>query len=140
MSDKIKHIGTIKSIEGNHIQVEIIQTSACSSCTVARHCNAAESKDKMIDVYDADAGSVYHIGETVNVYTFDHDGLNAVWIAFGIPFVVLLLSVFISYRIFSGNELVSAVVGLISLVICYVVLYLFRGKLNDTFAFFIEHI
>lgn len=140
MNDKIKHIGTIKSIDGNHIQVEIIQKSACSSCSVAQHCNAAESKEKIIDVYQLGHSIDYQIGETVNVYVSERMGKNAVMLAFVFPFVVMLLFMYLAYRMVSGNELVAAGVGLASLIVYYIVLYLFRKKLNDTFTFFIEPI
>lgn len=50
MTDIIKHRGIVENIEGSHVRVRIVQTSACSACSVKEHCNASESKEKLIDV------------------------------------------------------------------------------------------
>ena len=52
MTDIIKHRGIVENIEGSHVRVRIVQTSACSACSVKGHCNASESKEKLIDVFD----------------------------------------------------------------------------------------
>ena len=51
MNNKISHSGIIKSITDGCIKVQIVQTSACAACKVSAHCNAAESKIKIVDVY-----------------------------------------------------------------------------------------
>ena len=51
MTDIIKHRGIVENIEGSHVRVRIVQTSACSACSVKGHCNASESKEKLIDVF-----------------------------------------------------------------------------------------
>ena len=57
MTDIIKHRGIVENIEGSHVRVRIVQTSACSACSVKGHCNASESKEKLIDVFDMKASS-----------------------------------------------------------------------------------
>ena len=52
MSDTIKHLGIVENINGPYVQVRILQTSACASCSVKGHCNASETKEKLIDVYN----------------------------------------------------------------------------------------
>ena len=49
MTNIIKHQGTVEHIEGTHVQVRIIQTSACSSCSAKSLCHSSESKEKLID-------------------------------------------------------------------------------------------
>jgi sigma-E factor negative regulatory protein RseC len=137
MNDKIKHTGTIKSIEGNHIQVMIVQTSAFSTCAVATYCNAAESKEKIIDVYDVKAPADYQVGQEVTVWTFEKVGMNAVWMAFGIPFVVLVVFLFAAYRLWH-DDLIAASVGIGALMVYYLILYFLRQQLGSKFAFHIE--
>jgi sigma-E factor negative regulatory protein RseC len=137
MNDKIKHIGTIKSIEGNHIQVKIVQISACSTCAVVSHCNAAESKEKIIDVYNVETPSVYKIGQEVTVWAVGQVGMNAVWVAFGIPLGILVIFLYVAYRIWN-NEIISASIGIGAIFIYYVLLYFMRGQLRHKFAFYIE--
>ena len=67
MTDIIKHRGIVENIEGSHVRVRIVQTSACSACSVKGHCNASESKEKLIDVFDMKASS-YRTGEEVMLY------------------------------------------------------------------------
>jgi len=64
MNNKIRHSGIIDSIENSTVRVRILQTSACAACKVAAHCNASESKEKLVDVAVAD-GSVRRVGDTV---------------------------------------------------------------------------
>ena len=105
----------MENIEGSHVRVRIVQTSACSACSVKGHCNASESKEKLIDVFDMKASS-YRIGEEVMIYgtTSMHQGCKAILLAFGIPFLVLLITLFISMRL-TGDELRSALVVFVSL-------------------------
>ena len=98
MTDIIKHRGIVENIEGSHVRVRIVQTSACSACSVKGHCNASESKEKLIDVFDMKASS-YRIGEEVMIYGTTSMGMQAVLLAFGIPFLVLLITLFISMRL-----------------------------------------
>ena len=91
MTDIIKHRGIVENIEGSHVRVRIVQTSACSACSVKGHCNASESKEKLIDVFDMKASS-YRIGEEVMIYGTTSMGMQAVLLAFGIPFLVLLIT------------------------------------------------
>ncbi len=101
MTDIIKHRGIVENIEGSHVRVRIVQTSACSACSVKGHCNASESKEKLIDVFDMKASS-YRIGEEVMIYGTTSMGMQAVLLAFGIPFLVLLITLFISMRLTGG--------------------------------------
>ena len=50
MAQTITHRGTVKSVDGKHISVEIAQASACSACVAKKLCNSSESKDKLVDV------------------------------------------------------------------------------------------
>ena len=50
MSQKICHSGIVERIDDGCVHVRIVQTSACAACKVAGYCNAAESKEKIIDV------------------------------------------------------------------------------------------
>ncbi len=91
MTDIIKNRGIVENIKGSHVQVRIIQTSACSACSVKGHCNASESKEKLIDVFDMKASS-YRVGEEVMLYGTTSMGMQAVLLAFGVPFLVLLIT------------------------------------------------
>ena len=131
MTDIIKHRGIVENIEGSHVRVRIVQTSACSACSVKGHCNASESKEKLIDVFDMKASS-YRIGEEVMIYGTTSMGMQAVLLAFGIPFLVLLIT--------GGDELRSALVALSALLPYYFIIYVCRNKLSKKFSFTLEPI
>ena len=137
MTDIIKHRGIVENIDGSHIQVRIIQTSACSACSVKGHCNASESKEKLIDVYDTKASS-YQKGEEVMLYGTTSMGMQAVLLAFGVPFLVLLITLFVAMRLTDGNELKSALIALLALIPYYLIIYVCRNKLSKKFSFWLQ--
>ncbi len=138
MTNIIEHRGTVENINGSHIQVRIVQTSACSSCSIKGHCNASESKEKLIDVYDQNATN-FHIGQNVMVMGTTSMGMQAVILAFGVPFIVLFITLYITMQI-TDNELISALVGLSSLIPYYIILYINKGRLRKKFSFDIKPI
>ena len=59
MADTIKHQGIVENINGTHLQVRIVQTSACAACSIKGHCTSADAKEKLIDVTDEAAAGTY---------------------------------------------------------------------------------
>ena len=136
MADIIKHRGIVEKIDGSHIVVRIVQTSACSACSAKGLCNASESKVKQIDVYEVNPA--YRIGEEVILCGTTSMGMKAVLLAFGIPVFLLLVALFVTMRVTDGDALLSAIVALVAVVPYYAVLYLMKDKMNKTFSFVIE--
>ena len=136
--NKISHTGIVESIKGDCVNVRIVQTSACAACKVAGHCSAAESKEKVVQVVDRDAASRCHVGEQVSVAMTANRGRNAVILAFVIPFFILLVALVLCLKI-TGDEGMSALVGIGSLIPYYVGIYLFNDRLTRHFAFVIEN-
>ena len=136
MADIIKHRGVVEKIEGTHVVVRIVQTSACSACSAKGLCNASESKEKQIDVYGVQAS--YRIGEEVVVCGTTSMGMRAVLLAFGVPLLILLLALFITMRITDGDALLSAFVALLAVMPYYLLVYFMKDRLDRTFSFTIE--
>ncbi len=136
MADIIKHRGIVEKIDGSHIVVRIVQTSACSACSAKGLCNASESKEKQIDVYEVNPA--YRIGEEVILCGTTSMGMKAVLLAFGIPVFLLLVALFVTMRVTDGDALLSAIVALVAVVPYYAVLHLMKDKMNKTFSFVIE--
>ena len=136
MADIIKHRGVVEKIEGTHVVVRIVQTSACSACSAKGLCNASESKEKQIDVYGVQ--SSYRIGEEVVVCGTTSMGMRAVLLAFGVPLLILLLALFVTMRITDGDALLSAFVALLAVMPYYLLVYFMKDKLDRTFSFTIE--
>lgn len=139
MAERIRHLGIVEDIDGSHLKVRIVQTSACAACSVKTHCHAADSKEKLIDVQNS-RQTDFRTGQQVVIEGAASLGVKAVMWAFVSPFAVVLLSLFAAMY-FSGNdELLSAVVAFCMLVLYYVVLYLCRNHLKRTFVFTVKSI
>jgi len=136
MSTEIKHSGVVEAIGSDNIKIRIVQTSACVSCKVAGHCHASDKKDKIVDVYGADASGL-RIGDEVMVVASDRMGWLAVTLGFVVPFVLLVAVLFAVIAV-SGDELAAALASLSSLVPYFVLLYLFRNRIRDRISFTIE--
>lgn len=133
MNDEIRHDGVVERVEEGCLHVRILQATACGRCQVSAHCHIAEGKEKLIDVVTSDARR-YEVGESVEVVASRSVGMKAVAWAFGMPFIVMVATVFV-VSFFTHNEGLSALMGLLSLVPCYAGLYLWRDHLKRTLAF-----
>ena len=136
MANTIKHQGIVENIKGSHLQVRIIQTSACASCSIKGHCSSADTKEKLIDVTDDNVSS-YQPGDRVWVIGELSMGVMAVLLAFILPFLVLIFSLFIFMTIWN-DELGSALCSLALLIPYYYILLLNKSRLGKKFSFSIS--
>jgi sigma-E factor negative regulatory protein RseC len=102
---------------------------------VASYCNAAESKEKIVDVYKP-AGSL-KVGDAVTVTASAQMATKALLYGFAYPFV-LLVAVLVVVLWLTGNEATAGLSALVSLLPYYAVLYLLRDRHRERFAFDIE--
>ncbi len=135
MGQKIEHTGFITHISEKIIQVSIIQKSACSDCHAKGVCTSADMSDKVIEVKRTDNN--FKIGDQVKLIGQTSMGLLAVLLAFVIPFLLILLSLFILGN-YTDNEALSGTLSLSVLIPYYIILSLFNKKLKNKFQFFIE--
>ncbi len=126
----------MENINGSHLQVRIIQTSACASCSIKGHCSSADTKEKLIDVTDDNVSS-YQPGDRVWVIGELSMGVMAVLLAFILPFLVLIFSLFIFMAIWN-DELGSALCSLALLIPYYYILWLNKSRLGKKFSFSIS--
>ena len=139
MVTNIKHLGIVENINGSRLKVKIVQSSACSACSVKGHCSASETKEKIIDVYNKN-NVPCQVGERVMIVGTTSMGMKAVLLAFVLPFIVLLLALIISLKLTGGDETVSALVSLGTLVPYYLIIYICRNRLSRSFMFILESI
>ena len=137
-NNTIKHLGIVENIQGSHLSVRIVQTSACAACSVKGHCSSADSKDKIIDIIDTAAAS-YQVGENVMVVGEKSMGMQAVALAFIITFVLLIFRLFLFMALIE-NELYAALLSLAVLVPYYYILWLNKTRLKQKFSFTIKPI
>lgn len=137
MSRKIKHSGIIESVENDFIRVRLIDNYACSECSVASHCNASDMKEKIVNINNVNNASDYSKGDAIIVIASSRIELIAVLLAFIVPFIIMIATLFIVYRI-DSDEVISAISSLFVLVPYYLVLYYNRGRIGDKLSFEIE--
>ena len=136
MSQKISHSGVIESILEGCVKVRIVQTSACAACKIAGHCNASESKVKIVDVFCSNS-SDYKVGQDVTVWASKDVANKALMLGFGVPFLLLVSVLMIALKII-GDEGISALVALGALVPYYLALWLMRIRIQNQISFQIE--
>lgn len=136
MANDITHQGIVENIDDAHVYVRIVQTSACASCSIKGHCSSADSKEKIIEI--PTLHREYAIGDSVWVIGQVSMGMKAVLLAFFVPFLILVTSLFVFMSILDGNELLSGVLALALLVPYYWGVWLNRTKLKKKFSFTIK--
>lgn len=136
MSNKIKHAGVVDGVEGECVRVRILQSSACSACKVAAHCNASETKEKIIDVRDADA-SHYQKGDQVMVVADTAVGFRASLYGYLLPLILMVVTL-VGVLAASHSEGLAALSALGILIPYYVLLFLMRNKLRNRLSFTLE--
>ena len=136
MSNKITHSGVVERVEGDCVKVRIVQTSACAACKVASHCNAAESKVKIVDVLTSDS-STYRAGEEVVVSASKDVANRALLLGFGLPFLLLVGMLVVMLRLTSEQGL-AALGAIGTLIPYYILLWLMRDCIRQQISFRIE--
>lgn len=134
MSKNITHDGVVVKIDGQDIHVLIVQHSACAGCHAKGACTASDSKDKIIVARNR--GGNFEVGEHVMLVGSNSMAWSALTYAFILPLVLSIALLFV----ISGfvSEAASCLVVLAMLAIYYLILYLFRNRLETKFVFYIE--
>lgn len=136
MSNKIKHNGVVDGVEEGCVRVRILQSSACSACKVAAHCNASETKEKIIEVQVVDAVK-YQLGDSVVVVADTAVGFRASLYGYLLP-LLLMVVVLVAVLKITQSEGYAAVSALGILIPYYIGLYLLRNKLRNKLSFSLE--
>ena len=137
MSTTIRHQGIIDSIEGNHLRIRIQQTSACAACKIQNHCNASESKEKIIDVYNESSARRHAKGQQVTVSVSGTVATQSLLLAFGLP-LLLMLAVFFVASALGTNQGIAALLMLGALIPYYFIVWCFRHRIARHVIFRIE--
>ena len=131
----IEHTGIIDSIQDHRFRILITQQSACSECDVKGACTISGQQEKIVEVESFN--SSFNVGDKVLLVGKNSFGLLAVFLAFVIPFILILITLFILQSLVS-NENISGGIALFILVPYYLILSLFNKKLKTKFNFEIK--
>ena len=152
----IKHDGIIIALnEDGTALVRIVQTSACAACKAKAMCASAESVEKEMTVVllgDEAIGRLgngqWAVGDTVEVMVQQKMGWKAVVLAYLLPFFVMLAVMFVGNGLLAmgdgatgllgdeaKREAVLGTVALCAMALYYLVLGMFKDKLQKEFSF-----
>lgn len=142
----IKHDGIIIALnEDGTALVRIVQASACAACKAKAMCASAESVEKeMRVVLVGENGTMktennptqpYHVGDEVEVMVQQKMGWKAVVLAYLLPFFVMLAVIFIGNALWNVREEILGTAALCAMALYYIVLGLFKSKLQKEFSF-----
>jgi len=124
-------------VKDDSLIVNIVNQSACSTCHAAGSCTVADYQDKEIEI--TKFNKKYSVGEEVTIIFQESKGFTALFWAYVLPFLFVLITLIVSLEI-SDNELTAGILSLIILIPYYITLYFFRHLLKKVFKFEVEEI
>ncbi|MBO5362352.1 MAG: SoxR reducing system RseC family protein [Paludibacteraceae bacterium] len=144
----IKHDGIIVALnEDGTALVRIVQTSACASCKAKAMCASAESAEKEMTVVLL-GDEQWAVGDEVEVMVQQKMGWKAVVLAYLLPFFVMLAVMFVGNGLLAmgdratgllgdeaKREAVLGTIALCAMALYYLVLGMFKDKLQKEFSF-----
>ena len=135
----IKHDGIIIALnEDGTALVRIVQTSACAACKAKAMCASAESAEKEMMVTLVNSPSPIadiKVGDEVEVMVQQKMGWKAVVLAYLLPFFVMLIVMFVGNAIWAVREEILGTVALCAMALYYLILGMFKDKLQKEFSF-----
>ena len=134
--NEIKHTGRIIEIAPDYTTVEIVVSSACSSCHAKALCGMSEDKEKVIMV-PTDPYALHKVGDEVEVMTKMSMGMKAVWISYVIPLAVLMILILTLSTIIE-SQMICGLSAIGGVGLYYLVIWLLRSRLENEFTFYIK--
>lgn len=135
--DCVEQKGVVIKKQQDKIIVKIEQKSTCSSCHARGACTSLDKKDKEIEIKTQDTQN-YNIGDEVIITITTKLGMKAVLIAFVLPLILLVIALFLSIKLFSLAQSISALVSLLVVAAYYFFLYKQNHLLSKEFNFSIK--
>lgn len=131
--DQVKQKGVIHDIDDRFFYVTVESVSACASCHARGMCHIAEISEKIIEIPRTSGGD-YRKGQKVEVFMKRSLGLQAVFLGYFLPFLVLIAALILLLN-FIPEQGTAALISLGILALYYVILYRVRDRLKRKFIF-----
>lgn len=131
-STSVQHTGVVDEIHGSHVRVRFTAHSACSSCHAKGACSLSELETKYVEVKNTSYD--LQVGDKVQVLLENKLGLKAVWYGYVIPLLLLVGTMTLTISVLNDEGL-AALLSIGILVPYYLILYLLRNRLSETFRF-----
>ena len=136
MKADVSHNGRVVRMTPQVTTVAIEQHSACSQCHAAGLCGMADVVEKAIEV-PTDPYAKYGVGDEVEVLLKASMDMKAVWLAYFVPLVILLVAILGLISLGVG-EVVAGLSGIGAVALYYLLLWLFRERLQNEYVFTIK--
>lgn len=137
MKEIIEHTGIVKYVNEESVGVKILQSSACAACKAKAYCSSNEKREVLVEVDKIPGAEEVTVGQQVTVCASTSTGRTAIIYAFVLPFIVMI-AVLVAILFYTGSEQMSAVAGILSLVVYYIVLNLNKSRLHKKISFWIK--
>jgi sigma-E factor negative regulatory protein RseC len=115
---------------GDLVEVLIIANSACLHCSAKGSCQALDSKEKQLNIRSK---LQFAPGDKVIIRMDSHLGQRAVLLGFIFPLLALVSGTIICFLL-TAHQGWSALAGLVSASIYFLILTRYRKKLERTFS------
>ena len=132
----VDHIGVVKSVTPQYVDVEILNKSMCAACHAKGMCSMSDVSAKMIRVNNY-FGETYSEGEQVRVVMRKTLGLKAVWISYVFPLIILMILLLYLPKL-GVSELNVGLISVAGVAIYYGCIWLLKDKIAREFTFTIE--
>ena len=137
--ERIEHEGRVIAVDKDYISVEIVNKSACAACHAKGVCGASDEAVKVVEVAQdiTTLTEDYQVGETVNVVMSSAMGTQAIWLAYVVPLLVLMLSILV-FSLCGAGEVLMGRGSLGAVALYYLGVFFYRKKISKIFIFSIE--
>ncbi|NMW84643.1 SoxR reducing system RseC family protein [Peptoniphilus sp. AGMB00490] len=130
----MESFGIVKAKKNNKIFVEFTRESACGESCESCSAKCAESEKELFEFPNTLSADV---GDVVKIKTRDRSILSYKFIVYGIPLILFMFTITLSYylmsKMFMKNiELMSLIMGIISLFISYLIIKRIDHKFQKT--------
>jgi len=136
MEERVSHSGVVTKITAEDIEVEILSSASCGSCSIKSACGMSEMKEKLITIPRSE-GKEFVVGQHVKVSMTARQGGRAAVYAYLTPALLMIFTILIISR-FALADWIAAVSGIGAAAVYYVVLFLFRRKIRERFEYEVE--
>lgn len=122
----ICNTGIVRKILDQALLIEIDRQSACSGCHAKSVCLSGQQKSEILKV-NVENPNDFQVGETIDIYMEKSTGWRAIFVAYMLPTITLLASLFLTAHL-TGNELIAFFVAIAATAFYFLLLWLLNKK------------
>lgn len=135
-----KHVGVVKAIFDDKVEVEVKRSSACDQCHAKSACMSEETIQKMIVPFSTQDRQkhVLHVGDFVVVMIEAQMAHRAVVLAYIFP-LIIFIGMFFLFLWVLHDERWSAMLAICLMSPYFLALWMMRDRLKNTFKIYLKY-